>query len=84
MSLHREDYNMTITEKIGYEMRTQRLIKRMTIQQVADKMNKSKNTVSYYELGKINITVEDLMKYCEIVGCDYIHILQKACNEITK
>lgn len=71
----------TLNEKIGYEMRTQRLIRRLTIQQVADALGKSKNTVSYYELGKINITVEDLMKYCDVVGCNYLDILLKANGE---
>ena len=72
---------MTLNEKIGFELRSQRLLKRMTIQQVADKLGKSKNTVSYYELGKINITINDLIDYCEAVGCDYIKILKKANGE---
>lgn len=72
---------MTLNERIGFEMRTQRLVQRMTIQQVADALGKSKNTVSYYELGKINITVDDLMKYCDVIGCNYIDILLKANGE---
>ena len=72
---------MTLNERIGFEMRTQRLVKRMTIQQVADALGKSKNTVSYYELGKINITVDDLMKYCDVIGCNYIDILLNANGE---
>ncbi len=73
--------NMTLNEKIGFELRNQRLLKRMTIQQVADLLGKSKNTVSYYELGKINITINDLIEYCDAVGCDYIEILKKANGE---
>lgn len=46
---------MTLNERIGYELRSQRLLRRMTIQQVANKLGKSKNTVSYYELGKIKL-----------------------------
>lgn len=72
---------MTLNEKIGYELRSQRLLKRMTIQQVADQLGKSKNTVSYYELGKINLTINDLIEYCTVVGCDYIEILKKATGE---
>ena len=53
----------------------------MTIQQVADKVGKSKNTISYYELGKIKITINDLISYCEAVGCDYIEVLKKANGE---
>ena len=72
---------MTLNEKIGFELRNQRLLKRLTIQQVADKLGKSKNTVSYYELGKINITINDLINYCSAVGCDYIEVLKKVTGE---
>lgn len=69
---------MTLNERIGFEMRSQRLLKRMTLQQVADGMGVgSKNTVSRMELGITMITVEDLVKYCDVVGCSWIEILEK-------
>ena len=54
---------MTLNERIGYELRSQRLLRRMTIQQIANRLGKSKNTVSCYELGKIKITITDLIDY---------------------
>jgi len=73
---------MTLNERIGFEMRSQRLLKRMTLQQVADGMGvASRNTVSLMELGKTMITVQDLQKYCEVVGCSWIEILQKVGDE---
>ena len=72
---------MNLNEKIGFELRNKRLLNRMTIQQVADKVGKSKNTISYYELGKIKITINDLISYCEAVGCDHIEVLKKANGE---
>lgn len=72
---------MTLNERIGYELRSQRLLRRMTIQQIANRLGKSKNTVSYYELGKIKITINDLIDYCNVVGCDYIEVLKKANDE---
>lgn len=72
---------MTLNEKIGFEMRSQRLLKRMTLEQVAEKMGvKSKNTISLMELGVTKITVEDLQKYCDIVGCSWIEILESVCD----
>lgn len=69
---------MTLNERIGFEMRSQRLLKRLTLQQVADGMGvSSKNTVSRMELGITMITVEDLVKYCNVVGCSWIEILEK-------
>lgn len=73
---------MTLNERIGFEMRSQRLLKRMTLQQVADGMGvASRNTVSLMELGRTMITVQDLQKYCEIVGCSWLEILQKVGDE---
>lgn len=68
-----------LNERIGFEMRSQRLLKRMTLEQVANAMGiASRNTISYWELGKTDITVEDLVRYCEVVGCNYIDILEEA------
>ncbi len=70
---------MTLNERIGFEMRSQRLLKRLTLEEVASRMDiRSKNTVSRMELGITKITVEDLEKYCDAVGCSWIEILRKA------
>ena len=72
---------MTLNERIGFEMRTQRLIKRMTQVQVAEKMGlKSKNSISLLEKGVTKITVEDLQNYCDAVGCSWIDILKKVSD----
>lgn len=53
--------------------------KGLTQDVVADRMGfKSKNTVSYYETGKGEITVEFLFAYCNAVGCDYRQVLDDA------
>lgn len=70
--------NNELNKAIGYEMRTQRLIKRMTLEYVAEKMGiSSKNTISRWELGLKDITVSDLIEYCDVVGCDWIELLKK-------
>ena len=40
-----KEENMTLNERIGYELRSQRLLRRMTIQQVANKLGKIKGFV---------------------------------------
>ena len=73
---------MTLNEKIGFEMRSQRLLKRMTLEQVAQKMGvASKNTISRMELGITQITVSDLQKYCEAIGYSWIDLLNKVSEE---
>ena len=69
---------MNINEQIGFEMRNQRLLKRLTLEEVASRMGvKSRNTISLMEKGITKITVVDLQKYCEAVGCSWIDILMK-------
>lgn len=68
---------MNINVQIGLLMREERTKKKMSLQEVADKMNLGKTTISAYELGKIAISVENLQKYCEIVGCDFYKLMYK-------
>ena len=75
---------MDVNQLIGYELRTQRLIKRLTIQAVANSLDKSINTISYYELGKIKITVKDLIDYCKAIDCDWLEVLQNVKRQLTK
>ncbi len=69
---------MTLNEKVGLQLRMRRLEKRMSIEQVAEQFGVVKNTISYMELGKKKITVDDVKRYSEIVGCDWITILKNA------
>lgn len=66
-----------LNKRIGYEMRTQRLIRRLTLEQVAERMHvASKNTISRMELGDTKITVVDLKAYCDAVGCSWLEVLE--------
>ena len=67
-----------LNTRIGYEMRTQRLNRRKTLTEVAKMIGKSKNAVSCWELGQTQITVEDLVTYCNALGCDWIEVLKSA------
>lgn len=56
---------MTLNEKIGYQTRTERLIRRLTLETVSNKMGMSASTILRYETGKFPIPVEKLQEYCE-------------------
>ncbi len=62
---------------IGYAMRTERLIRRKTLQEVADHLHISKSQVSLYETGKTPITCELLNDYCEYLGISMIDLLNE-------
>lgn len=70
---------MTLNKAIGFQMKINRELKHLNQDVVAERMGyKSKNTVSYYETGRGEITVEFLLEYCKAVGCDYRQILSDA------
>ncbi len=72
-----------LNEQIGFEMRSQRLLKRMTLAQMADRLGlSSRNTVSTWERGKVQISVTDLKRYCDVLDINYIDILKKASGEM--
>lgn len=50
-----------LDKKIGFELRSQRLLKRMSLEEVAERMGvSSRNTISYLELGKKSIEMEKI------------------------
>ena len=69
---------MTTNKTIGMLMRKHRKEKKMTIQEVADRMGKAKNSVSLLELGKTGIEIETLQKYCDVIGYDWITLIKEA------
>ena len=74
-----------LDKRIGFELRSYRLLRRMSLEEVADKMGvSSRNTISYLELGKKSIEVDELIKYCEIVNCDWKEVMLKATGENKK
>ena len=55
-------------EKLGYVLRTERRAKKLYQPQIAQKLNVSKMTVSYWETGKHSMTAEQLKRYCEVLN----------------
>lgn len=71
-----------LNKRIGFELRSARLLKRMTLEQVATALGvSSRNTISYLELGKTAIDVETLIRYCKIVDADWVDVMKRATGE---
>ena len=64
-----------LSRYVGNRIRNYRKMKKMTIQQLADQIHKSRATVSKYETGEITLDVETL---CEIAGALDVSISQLA------
>lgn len=71
-----------LNKRLGFELRSARLLKRMTLEQVATALGvSSRNTISYLELGKTAIDVETLIRYCKIVDADWVEVMKRATGE---
>jgi len=72
---------MDLNANIGTALRNERSKRKLSLAEVADRMGySSRNTVSKIELGTTQITVEQLQKYCDAVGCSWVEILEKVSD----
>ena len=66
-----------MNKRIGSLLREEREKRNMSLADVAFRMGyASRNTVSKIELGTTQITVEQLQKYCDAVGCNMYDLLR--------
>lgn len=69
---------------IGVLLRSERRMKDKTLAQVAEEVGLKENTISAYEKGKIQIPIDNLEAYCHFLGIDYINLLQRAEELMSK
>jgi transcriptional regulator with XRE-family HTH domain len=58
----------TITEQVGQLIKETRKAKRLTQEELGEKLGIGKTTINRYESGKHNITVETLSRVLEAMG----------------
>lgn len=57
-------------KKIGAYLAKERRAKKISQQQLADRLGVSKTAVHYWETGKRTIFADQMLEYCEQVGID--------------
>lgn len=62
---------------IGRELRDIRKQRRITQQELAERLGCTKSLVSFYESGKASISVPQFVKICDIYQVDYSELLKK-------
>ena len=72
--------NNTILEIIGNNIKTIRLSKRITQEQIAEKLNRSVNFVSLIELGKSGMSVQTIVDLCNILDISTESIFKGLIN----
>lgn len=56
--------------KIGSVLRKHRKQKRMSMQEVADRLHVTKTAVHYWESGKRSIYADQMLDFCDVIGLD--------------
>jgi transcriptional regulator with XRE-family HTH domain len=57
-------------KKIGAYLAKERRAKKISQQQLADRLGVSKTAVHYWETGKRTIYADQMLEYCEQIGID--------------
>lgn len=69
---------------LGDAMRKERVIRRVSQQQIADYIGVAKTTISAYELGKVSPAIDTLDAYCAYLGVDYLDVLREVTEEVRR
>ena len=63
-------------KKLGEKIKTIRIEKKLSQQDVADRLSLSRSAIGLYELGKRTIDIETLFKLCDIYNVDVNDVLK--------
>lgn len=63
---------------IGKQLKEQRIKKHYSMQYLADRIGIQKSTYFYCENGRTGLSVGNLVKACEVLGLDYVQVIEKA------
>lgn len=67
--------------RLGYVLKKTRRSKKVYQPQIAEKLNVSKMTVSYWESGTNSISAEQLKRYCDVLGVSVQYVLDQTDEE---
>lgn len=68
----------TVDISIGEQLKEQRLKKHYSMQYMADRIGIQKSTYFYSESGRTGLSIGNLVKACEVLGLDYVQVIEKA------
>lgn len=67
---------------IGNQFKQQRTIKHYSMQYMADRLGIPKSSYYYYECGRSSMAMSMFVKSCEILGLDYVQVVENAKKEL--
>lgn len=72
-----KDYN----KRIGAYLAKERKAKKISQQQLADRLGVTKTAIHYWETGKRTIYADQMLEYCEAVGADPQKLIKAVVSE---
>ena len=69
---------------LGSILKEYRQQNKMSLQNVADKIGVTKQMIFHYENGRSALTVNQLIKICNVYGVDYVTVLKQTQIKINK
>lgn len=71
----------TMILNIGKKIQELRQSKKLTQADLAKQVGLSRSAVTFIEQNKRKVTVEEMLKFCEVFGCSYQDFLSSAIND---
>ena len=68
-------------KKIGAYLAKERKAKKLSQNQVAEKMDVTKTAISYWETGKRVINADQMLNYCEVLGVDPQDLVREVTSD---
>lgn len=68
-------------KKIGAYLAKQRRAKKVSQQQLADRLGVTRTAVHYWETGKRTIYADQMLQYCDSLGIDPAELVRRVTEE---
>ena len=79
-NMRKNEQRLPIDIAIGDELKSLRLARGMSLQYIADRVGITRQSVHAYEQGRASISVQNLIKICDLYGVKYYDLLEKVAR----
>ena len=78
--MRNKEERLAIDVSIGEELKALREARKMSLQSVAERVGITRQSVHAYEQGRASISVQNLIKICDIYGVKYFELLERVAR----
>ena len=78
--MRNNEQRLAIDIAIGEELKALRTQRGLSLQYIADRVGITRQSVHAYEQGRASISVQNLIKICDLYGVKYYELLEKVAK----